>query len=284
MKLPDFGKSNRSLDSSSGMVSPSPIDPAAWTSQVVRDPSTSLSPSTSSGDNLEAFFGKRVSSLGKKASSSPQRTALASPPSMTAIPEAEVVDWDAEIETFLASVGSSRSSSMGQRRTRAQLRPFSDTEDPGLVVPAGPTGPTPPDWQVTWASRRAFSARHGRLPARDSTTSCTVEMMNCTSMMLSVRDPDSNLISRIDHVSHLKDLSVLDPLPEEPYTTTTSPAGGIYPHSLDQVSACPDLLTGSGRGSDSDTVAGTGPSRIPSRSPLGGRYSSSDSYPLRTLP
>ncbi|KAF4708852.1 hypothetical protein FOZ62_019354, partial [Perkinsus olseni] len=116
--------------------------------------------------------------------------------------------------------------------------------------------------------------------------------MNCTSMLLSVRDPtsnDSNLISRIDHVSH-KDLSVLEPLAEEeePYTTTTTtttaPAAAAVLHrgSLDQPSVCPDLLTGP-VGAPGHRPAQLVPSRVPSRSPLGGRSPKASRRPLLSI-
>ncbi|KAF4751765.1 hypothetical protein FOZ62_030362, partial [Perkinsus olseni] len=260
-----FGRPNRSLDSSSGMV--------------IRDPSTSLSPSTSSAENTDAFLAK-AAQLHRKAS--PPRPALASPPSMTAIPEAEVVDWDAEIETFLASVGSSRSSVEGRQGTTNEASAGS----------GGTTSSTRPPLTdrraAAWASRRSSSSSgyyHHAVPARDSTTSCTVEM-NCTSMMLSVRDPtsnDSNLISRIDHVSH-KDLSVLEPLAEEePYTTTTAPAAAVlHRASLDQPSVCPDLLTGP-VGAPGHRPAQVAPSRVPSRSPLGGRSPKASRRPLLSI-
>ncbi|KAF4685020.1 hypothetical protein FOZ60_007038 [Perkinsus olseni] len=230
--------------------------------QVIRDPSTSLSPSTSSAENTDAFLAK-AAQLHRKAS--PPRPALASPPSMTAIPEAEVVDWDAEIETFLASVGSSRSSVEGRQTT--------NEASAGSGGTTSATRPPLTDRRAAaWASRRSSSSSgcyHHAVPARDSTTSCTVEM-NCTSMMLSVRDPisnDSNLISRIDHVSH-KDLSVLEPLVEEkPYSTTTAPAAAV-PHraSLDQPSRLKWPL-----------------SRVPSRSLLGGRSPKASRRPLLSM-
>ncbi|KAF4705461.1 hypothetical protein FOZ63_033457, partial [Perkinsus olseni] len=262
-----FGRPNRSLDSSSGMV--------------IRDPSTSLSPSTSSAENTDAFLAK-AAQLHRKAS--PPRPALASPPSMTAIPEAEVVDWDVEIETFLASVGSSRPSVEGRQSSTA-----TNEASAGSGGTTSATRPPLTDRRAAaWASRRSSSSSgcyHHAVPARDSTTSCTVEM-NCTSMMLSVRDPisnDSNLISRIDHVSH-KDLSVLEPLVEEkPYSTTTAPAAAV-PHraSLDQPSGCPDLLTGP-VGAPDHRPAQVALSRVPSRSLLGGRSPKASRRPLLSM-
>ncbi|KAF4653363.1 hypothetical protein FOL47_010562 [Perkinsus chesapeaki] len=190
--------------------------------QVLRDPSTSLSPTISSGEN--ALFGAD--------SAKPARPALSSPPSMTAIPEAEVIDWDAEIETFLASVGSSQSSRDEERITAATKEVCADSGGTSSSSSSAST-----ERQARWTSRHT---------ARDSSASCTVEM-NCTSMMLSIRDPaiisvaDSNCISRIDHIAH-KDLSILEPVAEEPYSITHShlrslsvPSGG---------GCCPDLLTG----------------------------------------